>query len=766
MIVPQAIYHPLYTDNEKFIILITGGRGCETPTQEVIMSDLTVKQIKDIKVGDFVMGDDGCPRKVIGTMRGQSEMFRVQQTSAEDYFVNDAHIISLRKSGDSIRDGRYTAYPEFLDMRITDFVNQSKRFRDRFRGYKSNSIPYIEKYVNIEPYLLGVWLGDGTSMFPQVTTADFEIKDYLREYADRNNMRLAINGIRGNAITYRLAKNGGLTNPLMDTLREYNLISNKHIPQDYISNSENVRLDLLAGLIDTDGCMLRNGYEIIQKNEKLAKQIKYVADTLGFRTSINKKLARCNGKDCGFVYRVFINGDVWRIPCKISRKKISKDEVRKNKDWHLSQLSIESVGMGDWCGICLDGNQRYLHSDGTVTHNSGKSFNASTFIERLTFEMTEAEKIVHQVLYTRYTMVSAGMSIIPEMMEKIELDGTTKYFKTTKTDIVNKMTNSRIMFRGIKTSSGNQTAKLKSIQGITTFVCDEAEEWTNEEEFDKIMLSIRKKGIQNRIIIIMNPCDSNHFIYKKYIENTHKLVEIDGVQVQVSTHPNVLHIHTTYFDNLENLSPEFLREVQEMKEKNPEKYAHVVIGRWADVAEGAVFKKWGIIDEFPQECKKVGLGLDFGFTNDPTAAIRCGVIDNRLYLDEVDYRTGLLSSDIVKSIRPWGLKTIADSADPRTIQEIHNGGVRIYAVSKYPGSVVAGIDKMKEYEIYITKRSYNLQREYRKYVWAKDKDGNYINEPEDHDNHGIDAARYWVLGELLGKIIKSQKVSKEELGIW
>lgn len=99
--------------------------------------------------------------------------------------------------------------------------------------------------------------------------------------------------------------------------------------------------------------------------------------------------------------------------------------------------------------------------------------------------MTPVEKIVHQILYTRYTMVSAGMSIIPEMMEKIDLDGTTKYFKTTKTDIVNKMTKSRIMFRGIKTSSGNQTAKLKSIQGITTFVCDEAEEWTSEDEFDK-----------------------------------------------------------------------------------------------------------------------------------------------------------------------------------------------------------------------------------------------------------------------------------------
>lgn len=85
MIVPQEIYHPLYTDRNKFIILITGGRGCETPTQGIIMSDLTIKQIKDIKVGDCVMGDDGTPRNVLATMKGRSEMFRVRQTSAEDY---------------------------------------------------------------------------------------------------------------------------------------------------------------------------------------------------------------------------------------------------------------------------------------------------------------------------------------------------------------------------------------------------------------------------------------------------------------------------------------------------------------------------------------------------------------------------------------------------------------------------------------------------------------------------------------------------------
>lgn len=397
----------------------------------------------------------------------------------------------------------------------------------------------------------------------------------------------------------------------------------------------------------------------------------------------------------------------------------------------------------------------------TGGRGSGKSFNGSTFVERLTFARGKEpyQNVVHQILYTRYTMVSAHISIIPEFMEKIELDGTSKYFKTTKTDVLNKRTGSRIMFRGIKTSSGNQTAKLKSIHGITVFVCDEAEEWTNEIDFEKIVLSIRQVGIDNFVIIIMNPTDSNHFIYKKYIENTHKLVEIDGVQVQISTHPNVLHIHTTYLDNLENLSPEFLKEVEDMKINNPEKYAHVVIGRWADVAEGAVFKKWGIVKEFPRECKKVGIGQDFGFTNDPSAAVRCGIIDNRLYVDELFYETDMLSSAIANRLKPFSMKVFADSQDPRLIQEIKNRGVNIYPVDKFPGSIKAGIDKIKDMEFFVTERSYNLITELRKYVWDKDKDGNYINEPVDEYNHLMDAIRYYVLGCLLGRILKPKDLT-------
>ena len=387
----------------------------------------------------------------------------------------------------------------------------------------------------------------------------------------------------------------------------------------------------------------------------------------------------------------------------------------------------------------------------TGGRGSGKSFNASTFIERLTFETG------HVVLYSRYTMTSASISVIPEFMEKIEIDGTDKFFETTKTDVINNFSGSKVLFRGIKTSSGNQTAKLKSIQGVTTFVCDEAEEWTSEVDFEKIMLSIRQKGIQNRVIIIMNPSDVNHFIYKKYIENTHNLVNIDGVDVQISTHPDVLHIHTTYLDNIENLGDEFLREIERMKEEDPKKYAHIVIGRWADIAEGVIFKKIEIVDEIPEYVKKQGLGQDYGYTNDPSATIRCAIVANDLYLDEMCYKTHMLTRDIIAELKPYrGLKVMSESADPRLIDEIKNAGINIYPVDKSSinnvSSVNAGINKMLEYNIKVTRRSHNLLFEFRNYTWDKDKEGNYINYPIDKYNHGIDAARYWILGEVLGRI--------------
>ena len=408
----------------------------------------------------------------------------------------------------------------------------------------------------------------------------------------------------------------------------------------------------------------------------------------------------------------------------------------------------------------------------TGGRGSGKSFAAGTFIERLTFEYNREMQIAHNILFVRYTMVSAGMSVIPEFEEKIEMDGTDDYFRKTKTDVVNKMTGSRVMVRGIQTSSGNQTAKLKSIKGLTTFVCDEAEEWTSYDDFERIMLSIRTKGLRNRIIIIMNPADSNHFVYEHFIKDTHKLVEYDGVPVQISTHPNVLHIHTSYLDNLKHLSKEFLDAAEDMKLNDPDRYAHVFMGRWDDVAEGAIFKKWGIVDEFPKYCKKVARGCDFGYTNDVTAIVRCGIVDNRLYVDELCYKTHMKSVDLVREFQREEEAgddgfVYAESADPRLLDEIGLGGVVIYGVDKGPGSVMAGINHMLSMEIFVTKRSVHVQEELRNYVWARDKFGKYLNLPDMNTgyDHAADAIRYYVLAVLLGKVKKPATLTKEELGI-
>ena len=381
----------------------------------------------------------------------------------------------------------------------------------------------------------------------------------------------------------------------------------------------------------------------------------------------------------------------------------------------------------------------------TGGRGSGKSFEVARFLERLTFEKGR------KILFTRYTMTSASKSIIPEVEDKIERDGTQDYFKVTKNLIINKYTGSELMFMGILTSSGNQTAKLKSIQGVSVFVCDEAEEWRSEEDYDKMVLSIRTKGVQNMVIVVMNPASTSHFVYQKYIKDTHRVEVIDGVPVQISTHPNVLHIHTTYLDNLEYLSREFVQEIESIKANNPEKYQRIVIGKWSDMNEGAIFKKYSVVDSIPHFVQKCGLGLDFGYTNDPTAGVFCGVHGNTLYLDEVCYSTHMGSGDIIKTLRQYSSFDItADSADPRLIDEIRAGGLRIIPVVKGAGSVIAGTNKMLEMDICITARSKNLKYELDNHCWAKDKDGQYTNKPIDANNHLIDAARYYVLRNILG----------------
>jgi len=408
----------------------------------------------------------------------------------------------------------------------------------------------------------------------------------------------------------------------------------------------------------------------------------------------------------------------------------------------------------------------------TGGRGSGKSFNAATFIERLTFQ------IRHIILMCRYTLTAASISVIPEFEQKIELDGFKSKFKSTKTEILNKFSGSKILFRGIKTSSGNQTANLKSIQGITTFVGDEMEEWQDEEDYDTLRLSIRQKDIQNRCILIMNPSDGEHFVYKKYIENTHMLVDYDGVMVQISTHPDVLHIHTTFQDNEDNLGEQFLNEIARIKEESiakatingvfnkaafqMTKYALKVIGRWADIAEGVILPNWEE-GEFNHSLPHA-YGQDYGFSVDPDTLINVAVDIRKkiIYLDEEYYDTKQLGLDDLYEVNKSRIRfeddlIVGDSAEDRLIEDLRKKGLNIIECEKGPGSVKAGLTSMNDYKIIVTPRSVNIKKELRKYKWNDKKAGI----PIDKWNHAIDASRY-----AFRKLTEGQDSNTSVLGVF
>lgn len=224
------------------------------------------------------------------------------------------------------------------------------------------------------------------------------------------------------------------------------------------------------------------------------------------------------------------------------------------------------------------------------------------------------------------------------------------------------------------------------------------------------------------------------------------------------------HFISTYKDN-PFLEQTVIDSIESLEHKNKSLWQIYGLGLQS-LVEGLVFPDIEIIDEFPEWAKKQAIGLDFGFTNDPTAIIRCGIVDDNLYLDEVCYKTRMLTGDIIDELKPLKMKVISESADPRLIQEIANAGILIYPVQKGQGSIEAGILKMQQMKIHITKRSVNAIKESKNYTYLQDKDEKWTNKPIDKWNHFWDASRYYVLGELLGKIITVKNYDKSDLGIF
>lgn len=373
-------------------------------------------------------------------------------------------------------------------------------------------------------------------------------------------------------------------------------------------------------------------------------------------------------------------------------------------------------------------NNRYYVVTGG--RGSGKSYSVNTFLLLLTYEKNEI------ILFTRFTLTSAHVSIIPEFLDKIETANLSNDFYITKDEIVNKTTGSKIIFKGIKTSSGNQTANLKSLAGITCFVLDEAEELTDEDIFDKIDFSIRSKLKQNRVILVLNPATKESWIYQRFFES--KGIEAGSNVIKGDT----TYIHTTYLDNLKNLSESFLTQIETIKERRPDKYKHQILGGWLDKAEGVIFTNWNI-GKF-QDMGSVVYGQDFGFSNDPTTLVATSIdAQNKIiYLKLHLYQTGLTTSDIYrlnKSIASDNL-IVADSAEPRLINELRDKGLNILEAVKGQGSVTHGITLLQDYDLIIDEDSVDLIKELNNYSWLERKS----KTPQDKYNHALDAIRYAV----------------------
>ena len=363
----------------------------------------------------------------------------------------------------------------------------------------------------------------------------------------------------------------------------------------------------------------------------------------------------------------------------------------------------------------------------TGGRGSSKSFSISFILLML------LEEKGHTVLFTRYTLRSAAISIIPEFLEKIELADKLHKFHITRDQIIHKHSGSKIIFRGLKTSSGDQTANLKSLTGITTWVMDEAEELNDENIFDKIDLSVRQKGVLNRVIMILNPTTKEHWIYTRFYEG--KGIE-GGLNVLKD---DTTYIHTTYLDNKENLSQSFIDRIEEMKVRRPERYKHQILGGWQAKAEGVIFENWKL-GEF-KEVGKIVAGADFGFSADPSCLILTSIdSDNKIiYLKECFYLKGLTTSQLSQLYKKYANDNliIADSAEPRLINELSLSS-NVKASIKGQGSVLYGISLMLDYDLIVDPESENLIKELNNYKWLEKKS----QTPIDNFNHLIDASRY------------------------
>lgn len=364
-------------------ILIDAPTGCHAAGTKVIMFDGTLKNVEDIKVGDLLMGPDSRQREVLSLFSGVDELYKViPLRGGNEFVVNSDHIISLMSTNEGVkkRNSRSQKGGEITNISVKDYLLKSKSWKHLRKLYRASVDFEGSEGLNLDPYLLGILLGDG-SIIKSVglTTNDTELVNYFKQIGTDYSLNWREESKKSTECkTYYLTRNTELSskNHIAEILKDLGLYGlnsgSKFIPHKYKVSSIKNRCKILAGLLDTDGSLNGNCFDYVTKSFLLAGDVAFIARSLGFMVSNGIKIVK------GVTYyRLNISGDTDKIPTILPRKKAS---IRRQvKNVLVSGFSIENVGRGNFYGFELSGDHLYLLEDFTVTHNSGKSGIAVAF---------------------------------------------------------------------------------------------------------------------------------------------------------------------------------------------------------------------------------------------------------------------------------------------------------------------------------------------------------------------------------------------------
>jgi ATP-dependent DNA helicase DinG len=378
----QSIEDALFSGTH---LLADAPTGCHAKGQPILLHNGKVKNVEDIKKGDKLMGPDSKPRRVLSVCRGKEKMVMVTPTKGSPWSVNHSHILSLVRTETSSKETKRSDYQggSIIDIPVREWEKWTKSQKHLYKLFRTGvDFPAPRSRLNqpiltIRPYHLGLFLGDGSVADKSfsITTADGEIASAAYDLAKLFGLgiRVVEEGGNGLASRYYLKNNnqkGTKRNPLISEIRRLGLYdkrsNTKFIPHLYKIGSEEERLDLLAGLIDSDGHLTCNSYEIVTASMDLCQDILFVARSLGFAANWGPKKV-----GSGLYCRAHISGDVDRIPCRVLRK-VAKPRQQK-KSVLRTGFQIKHLEEGEYYGFTLDGDGRYLLGDFTVTHNTGKS---------------------------------------------------------------------------------------------------------------------------------------------------------------------------------------------------------------------------------------------------------------------------------------------------------------------------------------------------------------------------------------------------------